>query len=383
MEITLRKGVFIFIGLVVFLVIILIFLGGLNKIQAIWDEMFGENVKDPSGTGALGDCPADLSVLKNDLGLLFEEAKNNKNNRCLIKFEALNGNKLPDLRGYKIHLESHSNGVIVGLTKGDSSPQKSCTYPPKDGKDNYVIEGIWPCAVGQVKGEAYEIFKKNWFYNYPTIDEGEFLPSAIKFMGDGRFQAEQGGEPRTEDELDGFYFYKTQEGGKTYLCVIEDEQDEEKDLLRRIPLCDYASGPDYGTKEMYTCTINKNGRTNNEGNDEINYYFKENEYYCDNDNIYYCDGQDGKFYEINEDEISEKKECEGDQKPYNKQDDCCCLTKNPDGSPGRPGQCIRYSFPEDYKNKMVESCSDLGPFWEQQKCPEDISYRVGYVDRNN
>lgn len=378
MEITLRKGAFMIIGVIVFLVIVLIFLGGIGKIKTIWDQMFAENIHDENGLGT-GVCPAIYSYEKDQLGALFEAAKASPNNRCLMKFH-----RLPDLSGYEIQLESTSYGVSIGVAKKGSSPSRECTYDTTSTEGDNIIEGIYPCLLGSVVGNSYATFKQNWFYNYPTVQEGEIYDTPVTVSENNKIEGNSGGKNDIEKDLGGYYLYKTSQAGKTFLCFIKNDDKEQNDLLRKIPTCDVASGPPYGTKERYSCTIRNDGKINNnlnnDRNDEITYYFKNGEYYCE-DQIKYCDGSQRKFVDINEADTVPFSTCKGDNKPYNKQDNCCCMINHADGTPGEQGSCVRFSFPSDSQKNMVSSCSVLGPNWAQQKCPEDISYRAGYYGR--
>ncbi len=393
MEITLRKGVFIIIGVIVLLVVILVFFGGINKIQGIWDEMFGQNIHDGDGSGGRGVCPDGYNVYRDAIGRAFEAARASPNTRCLVPLEVdgMNGNKLPDLGAYKIQLELQPEGVVIGVAKAALTPQRNCLFMPddtenqkySDEKNSSILYGIYPCVVGEVfEKEKYTVFKENWFANdKPEIKPGEFTPTNIRFIRDGRFKADQGGEPRTEDELPKFYFYKTVLDGKAYLCVIEDEENEDNKIPSRIPECSQASGPDYRVKDTsFQCSATP-------GND-VTYFFNSGEYYCVNkdpaDQIQFCDGSTGQFRAVNPSEYLKKKDgkdlsCNGDGIPPNMANSCCCL--NDGRIDGKDERCIRFDFPDD--ENTIKDCSDLNPpgggkTWELQQCPRDIGYRVMY-----
>ena len=287
MEITLRKGVFIFIGLVVFLIVIFILLGGINKVGVIWDQIFGENIKDDDGTGARFECPAEFIPVLIEVGNLFENAKSNANSRCLMPM-----NSIPNIGDYKIQIESASGGTIISIAKNHATNDE-CVFKPEDGENENVIEGIWPCVVGgDNAGDYWRTFKENWFYNYADVKEGEAFPGPPVIYSEGdetwMYTDRDLGGMKMGKDLGQRYVYKTTIGGKMFMCFIGENSDEEKDMLRRIPLCDQSSGPGYGSKTRYACSIKNDGTINNENADEIYYYFNENEYYCDNDNIYYC-----------------------------------------------------------------------------------------------
>ncbi len=424
MELSLRKGVFFIIGFIVLIVLWLIFFGGLQKLNGIWGQIFGENIQEDDGSGPRGVCPEELKKELIVLGDIYKRAKTMKEDRCLIPYS-----KLPDLGDYKIRFFQTTVGTSIGVALGDAEPGIGCMYDDVDGNDRQIIEGVYSCVIGSVYEESWEIFKKNWFYNHPNILKNEIYADGVTILKDNHYSTSDKSDT-IEDDLSSYFLYKTKQDGKVYVCLIHDDDNEDNDFTRHIPDCSMGeSGTPYGPKQTYACTVqvDVDHKLDTKDKNKITYYFQSGEYYCADDgnpdHIYFCNGDKGKFEKTNPAETNSKTldSCNGDGRPYNTFDQCCCLTQNPDGTaaptsgptpvttpvpvpvptpgptptptpvptpgptsgptpgqtPGRDEQCVRFSFPEGEDTE--KSCDAFGTNWKQQSCPRNIGFRAGYV----